>query len=193
VSDDQVKWQDRPQVKMGTRGETMALDFLLKKRVEVFKPAFEGRHLIDYMAVPLAGFLGIWRPFAVEVKTKRRRLNWEDTGIDLHLLARYQAIGKTMPVLMVFCDALQRAIYGNFLHRLERQLYARAADLNYSFPLLFDYPSEFGGIRFWPLDFMIPFRRLDEKECKALEEFNRRNSRYGHEVDLVPFSNPGFL
>jgi hypothetical protein len=182
------KWNDLPQVKMGDCGQALIFEFLLLRGLQCYKPDFPGSHVIDWMGFARRRFLGRIGPMGIEAKTKRHRDNWPDTGVDLHHFERYQLVAKTMPVLLCFCDTSQQYIYGNFLDVLEKPL-TKVDGVR----LVFDYPTD-GGIRFWHLSSMVPFRKLTEAECSSIEKHETRAPIYRQkEPWFYPFSNPGLL
>ncbi len=75
--------------KKGNIGEKLIDAFLIKKGCKFYFPGFNGSHLFDRFCYRIKKD-GTIESFIVEIKTKPRRNNYPDTGIDLHSYNNYK-------------------------------------------------------------------------------------------------------
>ena len=154
-----MRWDERREVKKGAFGEDI-IDRLISRRGRSvpYCPAIDGPHPFDRLvASRLSGRVTI-----LDVKTKRRRKNWPDTGIDVRHYQEYRRRQEAngVPVYLVFVDDGEARIYGNYLDVLDQP---RKVD-----GVAFEYPSEYGGIRYWPLEAMDHWCDLTDVDMQRL-------------------------
>lgn len=156
-----MKFNDQPETKIGDIGEEVINEYLVKSGFILYKPINNEAHLIDGFAVRSMKDI-----FAFDVKTKPRRLKYEDTGIDISHYERYKYITTKykIPVFLFFVDGLYKKVYGNYLSVLEQECG--------------NYPLKQKGIIYFPLNKMIIISELPDDISDTLIIHSNRNYDY---------------
>lgn len=156
-----MSWQSKNEVKIGEIGERIVKDILINQGYVTYTAkGIDSAHPFDILAVKNKEEMMI-----VEVKTKRCREEYPDTGIDRRNYFVYKEISEkhNLPVFVYFVDFHLKEVYGNYLDILgeERVVYPR--DL--------DYPRFEGGIAYFPLEVMQHIRDLTDSEIKEILKY----------------------
>ncbi len=154
-------FEDR--VKTGRFGERIVDEFLKQKGWIPYRPIEGVAHPFDRLAAsPDKKKLCI-----VEVKTKRRRKAYEDTGIDRRHFQDYMhvTVKYGVPLFLTFVDAEEGAVYGAWWHDLikTREPSARARWHGCD-----SYPWEQKGIVYFLRSSMRTLHVLPESERAEL-------------------------
>lgn len=155
----------------GEYGEQIIKSILERKGFVVYRPATEGAHAFDVMAIK-----DKQRCIAMDVKAKSRRNNYADTGINMKHYKIYEAFQKThnMPFWVVFVDEYLMQIYGNTLDNLNMPVVVGGK----KYPLHWKAKNGEETI-YWPLVNMREIHSLDEAQALHLRSMNQRNHEYG--------------
>lgn len=162
-----MNWEDKTEVKAGNIGERLVQMCLTQMGFIVYKPVTEGSHKIDYFA-----HSGIDKKvISCEVKTKRRRAKYSDTGINISHYEQYNDIKEkhNINTFLFFVDIHEGWIYGQWLHKLVNG-------------------EKRDGIIYWGLEQMKKVRELSEYEINAIATYSTEKYDYSN----VPkyFNNP---
>jgi hypothetical protein len=157
----------------GEYGEQIVRRILERKGFVVYKPATEGAHAFDVMAIKDKS-----RCIAMDVKAKSRRNKYADTGINIKHFQTYKSFSDThsMPFWVVFVDEMIGKIYGNTLEQLSKPVEREGI----KYPYTFDDP--YGGTIYWHLDSMLQIYTLSESDKSNLVLLSQRN----HEYKITP-------
>jgi hypothetical protein len=153
----------------GEYGESIVRAILEEKGFVVYKPTTKGAHAFDVLAIKDKA-----RCIALDVKAKARRNKYADTGINLRHYHTYKTFSEKhcMPFWIVFVDEMLGKIYGNTIEELDKP---RTVDGK-------DYPFEWHdsekATRYWPIDAMLVFRKLDERDLEVLRGLSQRTHLY---------------
>lgn len=166
-----MKWDDKIQVQKGNVGEQIVFKLLEDKGYVVYRPITEKAHAFDNLAIKDKKTVMI-----AEVKTKARRNNYYDTGINLSHYEEYKYIYDTykIPVFIFFVDEMEKTIYGNYLDILEKPYNFIARD-NYR---SCNYPLIQGNIIYFNLDKMKVLCELENNVSEQLKNLSTRNYKY---------------
>lgn len=143
-----MKWQDKKETKKGNIGEEIIKNMLREQGYVLYEPKDDLPHLIDIFCHHIEKDL-----VCVEVKTKRRRANRQDTGFEtrhykeyIRLLERHR-----LDTFIAFVDDFEGCIYGQKLSHLMQ------------------FENEYKGQVYFPLEQMDFIQWLSEEEIKALK------------------------
>lgn len=109
-------WGNKIEVKKGAIGETLVKEYLEKKGFILYKPVTDGSHKIDFFA-----HSGKEKKIiCCEVKTKRRRAKYTDTGFDVRSYEQYMEIyyKHNIDTFVFFVDDFEECVYGQWLSLL---------------------------------------------------------------------------
>lgn len=161
----QSSW--RKNLRRGAIGEAIVDRWMHRRGLMPYAPGMGGAHAFDRVYCSLSGENII----AADVKTKPRRLRYPDTGIDVHCYERYKRVRESLgvPIWLFFVDAeATQSIYGGVLSRLEQPMRVCGVP--------FDYPTEYGGVIYFPLCNMIELYKLSNDDVRSLIESTRSYS-----------------
>lgn len=177
-----MNWNDKPEIRKGSLGERIMWDLIKKMNVIPYRPVFDGPHPIDiFMVSRDMEHVGI-----ADSKAKARRTAYPDTGIDIRSYNKYLQIAKQFnldDVLLYFVDECYGIVYGNTIRALDK---TKAIYHNHKVRM---YPIEEYGIRFWPINIMVPLYELSSEECAELKNLSTRNPAYIYPEALDKYSD----
>ena len=153
----------------GEYGEAIVRAILEQKGFIVYKPATEGAHAFDVLAIKDKA-----RCIALDVKAKARRNKYPDTGINLNHYNTYKEFSEKhlMPFWIVFVDEMVGKIYGNTIEELDKPRTVNGID----YPLKWNNGGRI--IIYWPIEAMLVFRSLKESDLDALRGLSQRTHLY---------------
>lgn len=154
-------WHEQQKVKIGDYGEELVRNFLEEKRCVCYKPLTDASHPFDFLASRRD--LGT---FAVEVKTKPSRRKYPDTGFDVRHYKGYKQFTEehSMNMFVFFVDVEKGLIYGNYLHELDKPRISNGDAYPFE-----EFTKHGGMIRYFPLEAVIPVRKLTDDEINNLK------------------------
>lgn len=136
--------------KLGTLAENLIInEFSTKKGYIPTTPSIDGPHLIDAICFNGETIFGL------DVKCKSSRTYFPDTGCDTADILKYNQY--PFPVYLLWVDPKTGEIYGNWLKKLDK------------------HKKIEGKYCYFPLDKMVKFRDLTEKEIKELKQLENSN------------------
>lgn len=148
--------------KKGDIGEAI-FDNIVSMCGYVIRKPKPGSHLIDRLLKKDGK-----NQFFVDIKTKEKRIIYNDTGIDENDFLKYKKleIESCLPVYIIFVDMILGEVYGNTLSELEK---IREGN----------YPrTESNGIRYWSMKNMITFAKLTKQEIALLQKYTTVSEQY---------------
>ena len=156
------KWEEKESVKKGNIGEELCRKYLEKKGYVIYQPTTEKAHSFDNLVIKDKTKISI-----VEIKTKPRRLYYEDTGINFTHYKLYKEISKkhNLNLIILFVDEIEKKIYGNTLENLEKEV----VDKN-------KYPLIHNNIIYFHLSNMKKVCTLTKQQCEQIKRYT--NSKY---------------
>lgn len=101
-----------PTTILGSFGEKYITEFAISKNSKPYIPAFKASFPVDGICISQTG-----KPFAIELKTKPRRLYYSDSGMDAIDFNTY--LNFHIPVYVLFCDHITKSMYGQWAKKLE--------------------------------------------------------------------------
>lgn len=156
-----MKFSEQHETRLGDIGELSINKFLTDNKFIIYKPINDAAHLIDGFAIrnmnEIIGF---------EVKTKPKRIYYNDTGIDIKHYNRYKLVLDKygIEVFLFFVDGLYKKVYGNYLSVLDKEENG--------------YPLNQKGIRYFDLDKMIIIDTIPDEIADMLIIHSKRNYKY---------------
>lgn len=156
-------WQFKNEVIVGDIGERIVQNILENDGYVLYTPLDpELAHAFDMLAIRDKD-----KMMAVEVKTKTRREEYPDSGVNIKSYRVYKEISKryNLPIFICFVDYYLGEIYGNYLDVLDKNttVYPDGREL--------DYPRFEGGIIYFPLESMIHIDYLTNEEIEKILKF----------------------
>ena len=108
-------WHRQPPVQKGDLGEDIVQRIFERVGWQCYKPASAGAHAIDFICIKNN------ETFYLEVKTKRLRKLYPDTGFPLRNYKTYKELSKNegKRIYIAFVDIGAMQVYGNFLDVLD--------------------------------------------------------------------------
>jgi len=109
-----------PRTRKGTIAEEYVRDVLISRGWHIYTYSTVNQpHPVDMFAITSDNQL-----VAVEVKCKRARLYYPDTGIDVRHYRHYHNLQMqlNLPILLLFVDEYSRTVYGNYLDYLSQPI-----------------------------------------------------------------------
>ena len=158
--------EDRTEVKKGNIGEDLIDEFLLKKNIIPYISISKTAHPFDRLCITK----NKKKLIIAEVKTKPKRIYYEDTGFNLKHYEDYKFIRDkyNIPVFIFFVDEYLEKIYGNYLNVLSKK-YKK-------------YPKIENNIIYFHLDSMRNIMKLTKENVEKLKKLTTRNYNY----EVVP-------
>jgi hypothetical protein len=174
-----ISFRDLPQTQKGEVGERIVRRRLQDLGWFVYSLLDDPdrAHPIDTIAMKHDNLI------LMDTKTKPRRQNYADTGIDIRHYHRYKVLSQryNLRVYIAFCDEIKMEVYGNYLDILEQP---RGAGTCEGTP--WEYPQRHQGIIYFPLDIMQHIARLNDvatlAEIEAIRLLSTRKSKYTYET-----------
>ena len=154
-------WHEKRETKIGDFGETLIREHFEQNGCICYKPVTNGAHLFDFLML-----MPDKKTIAVEVKTKPSRTKYPDTGFNFNQYNGYKnfADEHNIPIFIFFVDENKNAIYGNFLHELDK------SRISNGFLYPFEEKTRFGQtIIYFPLNAMLLVRFLTSYEIAELK------------------------
>jgi len=163
--------KDSLEVKSGDLGEDIVEEYFLKKGFIRLQKHEERSHGYDFM------FKKNDKKFIVEVKTKPKRVKYNDTGFDLHSYKNYKRIQnkKNIKVFNAFVDFKLKQIYGNWLDILNDN--KGDNELCSKYPII-DFDN---NLVFFDLNKMIVLCELNNNQIEQLKKYSKMNKKYKYE------------
>ena len=168
-----MSWSDKQTVKKGDIGEQIVTDYLEKKGMIVYEPVTHKAHGFDKLVTK-----GKDKLIIVEVKTKARRNNFPDTGIDYRHYLGYKTVSKrhNIPVWIFFVDEMLGEIYGNNIEILETPNSYLYQGKSLSYPLVKSYDNS--KIIYFYQPSMIKIHSLTPEQIIDIKKYSSRNYNY---------------
>jgi len=160
--------------KKGAYGEMLIDRLLLKSGIMPYKPFKDASHPFDR----LCASNDKKKLFVVEVKTKKKRNKYNDTGFNYSNYLDYKNIYDkyNIPVFIFFIDDHLGEIYGNYLHNIDIPVY----DMIYKkeYPLI---EKKGQKIIYFPLNLIKSFfvKKLPEIHKDILNSLSNTKYEYG--------------
>jgi Holliday junction resolvase len=163
------EWEKRMKVQKGDIGEILINRFLQAKGYATYSPTQADAHIIDLIAYKNGKMM------AFDIKTKARRNNYADTGIDFSHFKKYQELNNKIPVFLFFVDEELKEVYGNTLSNLIKS----EVVMNKTYPSIEEYNNGKCQIIYFPLKSMKRnIINLTDAECNAIKNLHKRNYNY---------------
>jgi len=108
----EIDFNKLPTTILGAVGERYISEFAASKSSNAYIPAVLQSNPVDSICVHNSGKL-----WALELKTKPRRLYHADSGMDLNDFNTY--LNFQVPVYLLFCDHITKTMYGQWAKKLE--------------------------------------------------------------------------
>jgi hypothetical protein len=152
-----MNWEDRKEVRKGNIGERILRELFEVDGYICYRVITDGPHLIDYFLHKEDKEI-----MAAEIKTKRRRAKYPDTGVNTRNFREYERLADNhnMRIKIIFVDDHERAIYGEWFDELRKFAY------------------EHGAQTYFPLDKMEFVRKLTDAEVEELKKYTTENYDY---------------
>lgn len=151
---------------VGALGEDIVVDYLKEKG---FKVAFTGdrykAHEIDLIIDDGKEI------YYADVKTKRRREKYEDTGFDSPDVINYTKLSKATQkkVYIFFVDYYLGKVFGNYLHILNEHDDKFDDDGNF----ISHYPINYNKVTYFPLEKMEDWFKLKDEEIELIKSYSK--------------------
>lgn len=164
-----MNWENKKTVMKGNMGEEIINRYLESENFVIYKPITDGPHAFDRLAIRDKEQVII-----AEIKTKAHRNYYPDTGIDIRHYQEYNNISNkhNLPVFLFFVDEMEKEIYGNWLSELEKPRIIEHKGK------IINYPLQYNGIIYFPLECMRAVGILTEEESQILKQYSERNYDY---------------
>ena len=152
-------------LRKGEIGEQIVKPYLEAKGYVVYRPATEGAHAFDALAIRSKEHC-----IAYDVKAKAMMNKYPATGVNLsHFMCYWKFSQKHhMPFWLFFVDEMLGQIYGNNLDELEKHRHVDGVD----YPFVLNTRKD--DIRLWPLEAMLKVTDLTDEQKAALAACNQR-------------------
>lgn len=152
-----VNWQNKKTTKKGNIGEDIIRAMLRRQGYVIYEPVDDAPHLIDIFCHHVEKDL-----ICIEVKTKRRRANWQDTGFDTRHYKEYIRLleNHRLDTFIAFVDDFEGCIYGQKLSHLMQ------------------FESEYKGQVYFPLSEMQFVHKLSGEQIKELRKLTTERYDY---------------
>lgn len=152
-----MDWQDKRETKKGNIGEEIIRNMLRKKGYVIYEPVDNAPHLIDIFCHHSQKDL-----ICIEVKTKRRRANWEDTGFETRHYKEYIRLleNHRLDTFIAFVDDFEECIYGQKLSHLMQ------------------FANEYKGQVYFSLQEMKFIHRLTDRQLNDLKKLTTERYDY---------------
>jgi hypothetical protein len=164
-----MNFHDRQTVKLGTLGEQIADQYLIRRGFIPYAPVCEGAHPFDRLCAFKKRKILI-----AETKTKPARRCYPDTGINKKHFDDYLHIEEThkLSVWLFFVDSDSGTVYGNKLAVLREPfvVFHNGRELS--------YPLEVAGTIYFPLAKMKTIATLTDEQKNQLRGLSGRAKTY---------------
>jgi hypothetical protein len=173
----------------GNLGELAVIKYIQQKEYNVFKPTkpivSEDEILFDFKKTDEShAFDGIAikykncdNPdmFLYDVKTKAKRNNYDDTGLNLKHFNLYKKISKEfhLKFMLFFVDELSGICYANWIDKLEINSVLNGKE----YPSI-ESTSNGIDIIYFPICSMIELFTITDELCKEIKNKNQRKYEY---------------
>jgi len=187
---------------LGMEGEDIVDKIFKDAGWVIYHPKENASHPIDRIAIqpyqskllqtnqdrkgnitPPRGMVIFW-----DVKLKPRRLMYSDTGVDKDQYEIYKTVDKYYggSMMLFFIDPETQQIYGNSLSNLDAPCIYKSTDMSGNITSHNKhYPSNEGGIIYFPLQNMKLYKYLTPAACNHFREQNKRNGEYSKLYEQV--------
>jgi uncharacterized protein (DUF779 family) len=145
------KFKNLPTTIAGDAGEEYSPEFCKVKEIKCYKPIEDASFPIDRL------FVKNKRTYGLEIKTKPKMLYYPRTGMDTADDIEY--MNMDIPIYVLFIDYISKAIYGNWVHKLQKNKIVE------------------GRYTYYQLSDMKEYRKLTDEEVNKLKELSN-NSYY---------------
>lgn len=174
-----MSFNDKDTTKKGIIGEKFVRTHLESKGFVVYKAVTDDKpHPLDFFAATSDKK----KIIIAEVKSKSKRMKYDDTGINEKHFMDYSYIQNkyNMDVFVYFVDEESALVYGNFLSELEKPT---KCNVTGSSSFLKDYPSicpTYNGtqIHYWPLSKMVFVAEIPDNIQYELSQLTTKQSQY---------------
>lgn len=160
-------WHDKLEVKKGDCGEDIVQRYFENKGYSVYKSVSNKAHQFDFICMK-SGCQSLY----VEVKTKRRRNKYPDTGFNLRNYKIYKesSVRDNKRMYICFVDPGLKKIYGNFLDILDKKRIAEDEKRRIQYPRIERGRSNYGSaeIIYFPLSAMQHIADLSDEQLNIL-------------------------
>ncbi len=163
-------WEERTTVKKGNVGERLVNEWLIQHNYIPYSPDASGAHPFDR----LVASRDKKTIFIADAKTKAKRKYYPDTGINISHYQEYKFIQEKygIDVFIFFVDEESEEIYGNILKKLDENKTVFHNGKN------IQYPFEYKGIRYFPIEQMKMIAKIPKKETQILKSYSTENEAY---------------
>ena len=163
-------FKQRIQSRKGEIAERIVDAYLRQLGYMIYSPIVDGPHPIDRICA-----LPNKRLFFVDIKTKKRREKYDDTGMDLQDYYEYNQLMKqhNIPICLIWVDdhEKEQRVYGRKLETLNKPITINGI----KYPL--EKPNHsWKGIVYFPLQIMKHLKNLTPIELKQLRAQSHRDS-----------------
>ncbi len=171
-----MEWLKKKEVLKGTLGEEIVLNWFKNNHPDyiIYRPESNKAHWFDFLLTNKKKN----KMFILEIKTKPKRVFFNDTGINLNHFQEYLALQNKykLDVFIVFVDEKERCAYGNYLQQLLKPIKIKKIEYPY-----FDNNNKKGSgkIVYFPLDNMkILIKQIPENIAKRLNDLSDISIEY---------------
>lgn len=155
-----MSWNDKIQVKKGCTGERIVKAYLESIGYVIYEPTTDAAHLVDFLLMYQSK--GNKQIVCAEVKTKPRRIKYEDTGLNTKNYNEYLTLmdKHNVDIFLFFVDDYCKKVYGNKVSILRKVCY------------------EMGQQTYFPLTEMKQIKELTDEEVNEIRQYNSSNKTY---------------
>ena len=157
----------------GKIGEDIVRAYLEQQGYVVYTPDTIGSHMFDIMAIKNKSEIII-----ADVKTKPKRKNYNDTGIDVHFYNDYKKASEKMnvPFYVFFVDYVTGKIYKADIIDLDKKN---------EWIENIQYPSRYKGIIYYHLNQLEIIGELSKEDVNKLKELDNQKPIENEYDDLM--------
>ena len=168
------QWNSKSEVKKGNLGEKIIDQYLLDCDFIPYHPFSDKAHPFDR----LVASKDKKRIFVLEVKTKKSRKYYPDTGFNYSNYQDYDNIKQKygLDIYITFVDDLEQEVYGNYLKELEKDREIKLRGKTIHYPKIENKNGE--KIKYYPLEAMENIKKLNKEEIEQLNKLSNENYKY---------------
>jgi len=133
----------------GDMGEAYTPEFCSVKQIKCYQPIEDASFPVDRL------FIKNKKTYGLEIKTKPRMLYYNRTGMDTADDIEY--INMDIPVYILFIDYISKSMYGNWIHKLQKNKTVQ------------------GKYTYYELSDMKEYRKLTNDEVDVLKNASNNN------------------
>ena len=133
----------------GDAGEALSPEFCKVKEIKCYKPIEDASFPVDRL------FIKNKKTYALEIKTKPKMLYYPMTGMDTADDIEY--MNMDILVYVLFVDYISQSIYGNWIHKLQKNKTIQ------------------GRYTYYELSDMKEYRKLTKEEVDSLKKLSNNN------------------